>query len=144
MPDFTQYVFSQVQKDRLEAYVLHHHLGNLAATARQLGLTRDKCTDYVRLGRWLWQRIEISGIDPYSIMPLRCLGLSTPATSLINYLGVIEPDAIRSELKRQGPNVLEADGVGPVAIREVLAWLGEDEPSWLKYRKTPQQIGFDL
>ncbi len=144
MRDFTQYVFSQVQKDRIEAYVLHQHLGSLAETARQLGMTRDKCVDYVRLGRRMWERIQIAGIDPYSLMPLRCLGLSTPATCLINHLGVWEKEAVRAEIRRQGSDVLEAEGAGPVAAREVFNWLGDEEPGWLKYRKTPQQIGLDL
>jgi hypothetical protein len=107
-------------------------------------MSRDKCTEYVRLGRWLWERIQIAGIDPYSLMPLRCLGLSTPASALINHLGVVEKSLVRAELLRQGEKVLKAEGVGPKAVREVLAWLGDEEPSWLKYRKTPQQTSLDL
>ena len=144
MRDFTQFVFSRVQKDRIDAYVLHQHLGSLAETARQLGMTRDKCDSYVRLGQRLWEWIEIAGIDPYSLMPLRSLGLSTPASCLINHLGVWEKEAVRAELRRQGASVLEAQGAGPVAAREVFKWLGDEEPGWLKWRKRPQQIGLEL
>jgi hypothetical protein len=144
MKDYTRRVFSQVDKDRIEAYVLHQHLGSKVKTAKELGLTRDKCSDYIRMGGQLWGWIRMTGIDPYSILPVRCLGLSTPATILINHLMVFEVEAIRAELKRQGSAMLDVYGVGPAAVREVLAWLGEEEPIWLKYRKTPQQTRLDL
>lgn len=144
MKDYTRHVFSQVDKDRLEAYVLHQHLGSKVKTASELGLTPDKCSDYIRMGGRLWEWIKITGIDPYCILPVHCLGLSGPATILINHLGVFEQELIRAELKRQGAAVLDAYGVGPGAVREVLAWLGEDEPIWLKCLKKPQHGSLDL
>lgn len=133
MLSYIDKVWSRTDQEQLETHLLWEELGSISKTARRLGISVDKCKHHLRLAKHHIFYMRRAGFELYTLMPLRSAGLSNHGTAVLNALGgECDKLGVSALMNMVGVSIMDTKHIGPEGVREVYAWLGEDQPHWLK------------